>query len=242
MIIYFIRFASLVIAVEGWMIHAAYCLGKPYRTLMLAYSQGTDWQPFAQTSQQRIEWPAPPLKLAQRSAMVVEQPHKFFLIALLRLCGDSSDPRASDLLYQTAGSPDRDLRAAAVAGLSDRRDDKARKAMVVALQDPCYRVRAVAAEALLLQNSDIARETLLAHSLIGQPKREWAAIMRLGADAMPALEIAACDQDEVIRREATWAIDSVRIGSEFPRARVRHRVVRMLSQFIGAAVARRPKA
>ncbi len=242
MLIYFIRFASLVVAVEGWMIHAAYCMGKPYRTLMMAYSQGTDWQPFAQTSQQQIECPMQPLKLRRGSPLVVEQPRKFFLIALLRLCGASSDPRATDLLYEATRSPDHDLRAAAVAGLSERLDDTAQNLTVAALQDPWYRVRAVAAEALLLRNSDVARETLLVHVLIGKAKREWAAIMPLGTDAIPALEIAACDQDEVIRREAIWAIASLKTGPEFHRPRARPRSIRMLSQLMRAAAARRPKA
>ncbi|MGI9070786.1 MAG: HEAT repeat domain-containing protein, partial [Bryobacteraceae bacterium] len=234
MLTYFVRFASLVVAVEGWMIHAAYCLGKPYRTVMMPYSQGIDWQPFAQTSRQQIQWPMQPLKVAPAGPLVVEQPRKFCLVALLRLCGASADPRAGDLLYRAIRSPDRDLRAAAVAGLSLRHDEAAHNLIVAALQDPWYRARAAAAESLLLGDTDIARETLLVHAYIGRPKRDWPAIIGLGKSAMPALEVALHDDDDVVRRETAWAIRLLNAGSKFRTPSFRRRTIRVFSRLIHA--------
>ena len=31
LVTYFVRFADVIVTVEGWMVHAAYCLGKRYR-------------------------------------------------------------------------------------------------------------------------------------------------------------------------------------------------------------------
>jgi len=51
---YSIRFADLVVAVEGWMVHAAYCLGKKYRVLMMACSYPDGWHPYVVTRHQQI--------------------------------------------------------------------------------------------------------------------------------------------------------------------------------------------
>ncbi len=50
----FIRKSDLTIAVEGWAIHAAYLLGKPYRVLTLPYSVPEVWLPYGATRRQRI--------------------------------------------------------------------------------------------------------------------------------------------------------------------------------------------
>jgi ADP-heptose:LPS heptosyltransferase len=54
MVTYFIRFADLIVAVEGWMAHAAYCLGKKYHLLMMAYSCDDRWHPYAATRHQQV--------------------------------------------------------------------------------------------------------------------------------------------------------------------------------------------
>jgi hypothetical protein len=54
MVTYFIRFADLIVAVEGWMAHAAYCLGKKYRLLMMACSYPDGWHPYVVTRHQQI--------------------------------------------------------------------------------------------------------------------------------------------------------------------------------------------
>jgi ADP-heptose:LPS heptosyltransferase len=45
-IISFIARADLTVTVEGWMLHAAYLLGKPFRVLMLADSHHEGWRPW----------------------------------------------------------------------------------------------------------------------------------------------------------------------------------------------------
>ena len=51
---YFVRFADLVVTVEGWMMHEAYCLGKPYRVLMLPYSHSDEWHPYCRSRHQGV--------------------------------------------------------------------------------------------------------------------------------------------------------------------------------------------
>src|SRR5205823_7158258 len=53
LVTYFVRFAELIVTVEGWMMHAAYCLGKRYRVLMLPDSP-TEWLPYGRTVRQDV--------------------------------------------------------------------------------------------------------------------------------------------------------------------------------------------
>src|SRR5262249_58819280 len=65
---YFASYADLVVTVEGWMMHVAYALGRPFRLLMAPYS-AHDWvperrgaapPPAARTSSGRPQPPRPP--------------------------------------------------------------------------------------------------------------------------------------------------------------------------------------
>jgi hypothetical protein len=207
-LIYFLRYADLIVAVEGWMIHAAYCLGKPYRTLMMPYSHPPEWQPYAQSPNQRIDEAMPPLHFDEQGEFIVEQPRKFALMELLEELGNAPEPEALPFLSRALHSLDRDIRAAAARALAQRSEPVARPLLMNALADPYYRVRAAAAAAFHnTPNGAAPKEEIEAHVAIGKLVRRWSTILQLGHKARPALEIAARDEDPVVRREAARAIE-----------------------------------
>ncbi|HTG14656.1 MAG TPA: HEAT repeat domain-containing protein, partial [Blastocatellia bacterium] len=214
MVTYFIRFADLIVSVEGWMVHAAYCLGKRYRMLMMPYSYPDRWHPYAVTRHQQIvlgllqcadhsseeETAAPPIP---------EQPRKFILLFLLREFGNTGDARALGLLRRAAKSEDRDLRQAAALSLGKLRTAEVEQDLISLLQDSFRGVRSDAASALLEiqerhgpRSGDLPRQYLAAFVASGHELRDWAAVVRIGEAARPALELALQDDDPVVRREA----------------------------------------
>ncbi len=52
--LYFTRYAGLIVTIEGWLVHVAWCLGKPFRVLLAPYSQCEHWSPRARTIRQTI--------------------------------------------------------------------------------------------------------------------------------------------------------------------------------------------
>ena len=117
--LYFARYADLIVTVEGWLMHVAWCLGKPYRVLMSPLSHAPKWHPYLRTRRQGIELnPAPWSGNLSPSAPapLVEQPRKFILIFLLREFGQAVDSAALPLIRKALASPDRYLRRAAGRG------------------------------------------------------------------------------------------------------------------------------
>jgi hypothetical protein len=206
---YFVRFASVIVAVEGWMIHAAYCLGKPYRILMLAYSHPPEWQPYAQRRDQQIDWPMQACASDNGDLLndfLLEQPRKFTLLALLREFGECGNPLALPFLQRALSSADRDIRAAAAQAVCWIGGPSADRLLAGLLTDSWHRVRGAAASALLVRPLVAPYEELRAHVLIGLPQRDWMQVLALGQAARPALEIALHDEDPVVQREAGWAL------------------------------------
>lgn len=211
---YFVRFADLVVTVEGWMVHAAYCLGKRYRVLMLPYSHPTNWHPYGRTLRQEIAEPAttPPHDPSAEEAKappLPDQPRKFVFLYLLGALGRSDDAQAVPLLCRALRSEDRDVRLAATQALARFAGADVALSLRDLLSDPAHRVRGAAATTLLERMDELPeslgglrREHLLAHQAIGRERRDWAAVARLGQDARPALNIAIGDDDEAVRREA----------------------------------------
>lgn len=214
MVTYFIRFADLIVSVEGWMAHAAYCLGKKYRLLMMAYSYSDKWHPYAVTRHQQIALGFPQCAYAsseeERTAPpILEQPRKFILLVLLREFGKAGDAHALELLRWAARSEDRDLRQAAALSLGKLKTAAVVQDLISLLQDPFRGVRADAASALLKMQEqqgarpgDLPREYLLDFVARGHELRNWATLVRIGEAARPALELALQDDDPVVRKEA----------------------------------------
>ena len=214
MMIYFIRFADLIVPVEGWMTHAAYCLGKKYRMLMMPYSYVDRWHPYAVTRHQQLA-----LGLLQcvhlsseeeRSAPpILEQPRKFVMLFLLREFGNAGDARGLELLRRAARSEDRHLRECATFSMGKLETAEVEQDLISLLQDSFRGVRAAAASALLERQDldeprpgELPRKHLAAIVASGQEKRDWATVIRIGEAARPALELALQDDDPVVRREA----------------------------------------
>jgi hypothetical protein len=208
--LYFAHYADLIVTVEGWLMHVAWCLGKPYRVLMAPYSHPQEWHPYARTHRQGVEsHPAPWPGHLDHSALppLVEQPRKFVLLFLLREFGNAADPAALPLLYKVLTSPDRHLRRAAAEALAKFSAPEVVNALTPLLEDSWCAVRAAAAEGLLKRPNavSIPQAQLLGHMYIGQAQRDWKSVIGLGEAARPAVEAALQDDDPVVRREARQA-------------------------------------
>lgn len=209
LVTYFVRFADMIVTVEGWMAHAAYSLGKPYRVLMLSYSHQSAWHPYGRTLHQDIDSYIPNTRQVLPTVPPLpEQPRKLALLFLLKQLGTYSDAGVIPRLRWALGSQDRDVRLAAVEALSQYSDTDITNDLRALLSDPAYRVRAVAATTLLAlpDAHEIPREHLLVHQLIGQESRDWAQVIGLGENARRALEIAMRDDDPVVCREAAQVV------------------------------------
>lgn len=247
MVTYFIRFADLIVAVEGWMVHAAYCLGKKYRLLMMAGSYPDRWHPYAVTRHQQI---APGLLQCaytsseeERTAPPIpEQPRKFILLFLLREFGNAGDAQALELLRRVLRSEDRDLRQAAALSLGKLKTADVVQDLVSLLQDPFRVVRADAASALLemqeqhgARPGDLPREYLLDFVANGNELRHWATIVRFGEAARPAVELVLQDECPFVRKQALQVLRVLDFKAKLRRRRpslrtrlMRNRILRGL--------------
>jgi peptide chain release factor subunit 1 len=232
LVLYYMRCADLIVAVEGWMIHAAYCLGRRYRILMLPYSHSFAWHPYAGTRSQDViqSWArashAPPVEDASAPPLPA-QPRKAVLLFLLGAPALTRDTRAIPLLRRALASDDREVRLAAAESLGRYNDPVLDADLLALLTDPAAAVRAAAAGALLAWSATaparlrgMPRQHLEAHQLIGTLPRDWTPVLRLGDGAREALRIALRDDDPVIRREAALVLrildDRVAASVEVP--------------------------
>src|SRR5208337_5268221 len=235
---YFARYADLIVTVEGWLMHVAWCLGKPYRVLMAPYSGHHEWHPYACTRRQGVESiPAQGSGRLDHSAPppLVGLPRKFILLFLLREFGNAVEPAALPLLRKVLASPDRDLRRAAAEALGKFSGPDAISELPPLLEDSWCGVRAAAAEGLLKRPSPVSipQGTLLAHLYIGQAQRDWKGVIGLGEAARPALEVALRDDDPVVRREALQADHMLDFQISFrPRLRDRRPARSLISEVI----------
>jgi hypothetical protein len=208
LLLYFIEYADLVVSVEGWAAHVAYCLGKPYRILMLPHSHDAAWQPYCTTRNQRViadvrecagEPDAPPLAC---------QPQKFTLAFVLRELAAAGSREPLPILRRALASEDRDTRLAAAEGLTKMRSGLTPEQWADLLDDRSFRVRGIAARVLrdfpsaTLRRIPLKRQALHAYVRIAEVRRNWMAVLALGDAARPALEAGLDDEDDVIARES----------------------------------------
>lgn len=249
LVTYFVRFADLIVTVEGWMVHAGYCLGKPLRVLMLPYSHGSEWHPYGRTLRQALVVPAANLSLENPGLPPLpDQPRKFALLTLLDSLGDTRDDRTEPLLRSAVRSEDREVRQSAATSLGRLHRPQIEATLRELLADPAYGVRAAAASALLNRPPDgtDARGTLQpsqlrAYVLVGQETRSWAEIIGLGESARPAVAAALRDDDPVLRREAASmmrALDHQYTVFSKAESSSPARVRRVLTDVLPARVAR----
>lgn len=212
LVTYFVRSADLIVTVEGWMMHAAACLGKRYRVLMLPHSP-PEWFPYARSIHQDVApYPAervqvPPAEM-DGAPPLSEQPRKHALLAALRSLGWVGRD-SLPFLGRVLRSEDAHVRLAAATALRELRGPTVDAELHALLDDPSASVRATAARALLermgMDSASLPRgrhDLLLAHQCIGQATRDWIAAVRLGEPGRVAIRVALQDEDPVIRREA----------------------------------------
>lgn len=237
---YFTASADLVVTVEGWMAHLAYALGRPFRLVLQAQSGPLDWCPSSRSPRQRLArslspaaGPIPPETLTVEDPPALPPKHRkpLFEAALAGLPALGS--RAVPMLVRALASDDLDVRATAIAALGRFLPAAAPRGYVLAaLADREPGVRRTAAEALLADGTDCARELgprardqLLAHRAIAL--QDWTTVRRLGTAALPALFVAADGANGPVSREARWIVARVlaelRVGSLERRERDRDR-------------------
>ncbi len=230
---YFSSYADLVVTVEGWLMHLAYQMGRPYSLWMMPYSGQLEWHPFGASARQHIvagmsshTSPDTGSELLGESDEPPQPryPRKELLLYLLEGLGKMEGSFAAGPLLLAARSVDRHVRAAAIAALARFESEETRKVALGALRDPSWEVRAAAAEALLYSRRDLRWEldegyerVLRCHSLIG--KGRWADVLAIGKAAMAPLMLAMKDEDPAMRREAKdWftRLTSVKKEKESP--------------------------
>lgn len=216
---HFAAYADLVVSVEGWMIHLAYALGRPFRMLLAPYSHAADWHPRGRSARQTLTAALSPaaaqatgdLLGARDPAPLPCYPRKSMLLAAVRGLGRLGGPEAKRVLVKVLASPDRHLRAEATAALGALLPGAGVEArLLAALRDDAAPVRAAAAEALLAAGVDCRRalgDGWRAHLVTHREaaRQNWSDVLALGTAALPALAVAQRDVDDVIRREAAWS-------------------------------------
>jgi len=230
---YFAMYADLAVTVEGWLMHLAHQLGKPYRLLLLPYSHLFAWHPYGSDRHQRVvanmsaTWgegsPAADLLAVSVRPPLPGYPRKDVLRFVLQGLGELDDPAALAPLFQACASPDRDVRATAVEALCRHRGPKVKEVLLAALADNTAGVRSAAATGLLAMRADCSRELgadyrrmLRCHILVCS--RRWRAVLSSGPAALYPLSLAVEDEDVVVRREAAWVASQLIRGHEARRA------------------------
>ena len=200
---------DLVVTVEGWMMHAAFVNGKPYRLLLMPASGERDWQPWGRRHDQRVWYfqgdPAlddPPCP---------ERPRRSAWLALLNRI---NHPCWQGVLPSITRSPDGDLRHAAWRALGRVAQHVPRTEFEQLLEDPSSKLRALGAEVLLeryparMGDDAFTRPTLEGYRALGLvPYSGWEIVARLRSAALPALRAALHDADPVMRREAAGILE-----------------------------------
>ena len=237
----FIRFAALLVSVEGWAIHAAYCLGKPYRILMLPFSHPPSWHPYLATRNQRTEIGAATVRerfvdtpqcAEHDQPPLAEQPRKFILLLVLRELGRCAEGQAVPFLRRALESEDREIRLAAASSLAKTRDALQRTEWMRLLDDRWWRIRAIAAAELLrlgVEGLPLTSQQVEAYRRIGE-STEWRNAVLLGDAARPALEAGLDDDDPVLRNESVRMLRLLDLSVRWrPKGSgLRHRVARLL--------------
>jgi hypothetical protein len=226
---YFMKFADVIIAVEGWMMHMAYHLRKPCRVVMMPYSHSFNWQPFGSACQT----PASTLSFALEPQSVVcdsladgcepplaRYPRKEHLLLVLRGLGLAGTSDAMTVLRRAAKSPDREVRLAAYEALLKHEGQDVQVAVLAALNDKYALIRKTAALFLLGSKCNFERQlgpnyisVLNAHVAIAESR--WQDVLRDRKSAIVPISIAIEDENDDIKHDATWALKEL-MGARFP--------------------------
>jgi hypothetical protein len=215
---YFVAWSDLVVTIEGWMMHLAYALGKPFRLLMAPYSSPSEWHPHGRSKNQGLWIPPSDRSLRRELALPspAEQvrrpppicyPEKAMLEAAFELWAITADRRLGESLGYWMGSDDKDIRKWAVTARGRIDPIYFQDELIQALADSDHCVRAAAATALLDSGQDLTpalsadwRAVLHAYQLVG--KCRFRDALSLGRLALPALRACLAGEDEQVARDA----------------------------------------
>ncbi len=213
-LIWFIDRANLVVTIEGWMMHAAYLAGRPYRLLTLPASDADSWQPWGRGADQRPRVFVGDPKLD--TIPLPEQPRKNAWIELIRRIHDDV---WMPYLEQIAITEDSDIRGAVVRTIGGIGGPQMNAWLSERLNDRSRIVRAAAATALLDHHRAAVgtdpipgARVLEVHRLLGAAPVPWDRVAALGEAALPALDVALHGDDPVIRRESALCVEHIRRG------------------------------
>ena len=213
MIRHFISFVArsdLIVTVEGWMAHAAYQLGKPYRLILMPESGDRSWQPWGRSRGQRwwlfeadAKLDRPPLP---------ERPRNDAWLALLARI---TDPAWQALLREIERSKDQAIRNAAIHALGRIGDSSVVPHLYTLLSDGSCQTRSIAADVLLNFHRDSlsgasapSAAVLEAFRLIGaRPFTDWSALTAQGRTALPSLNAALHGDEAIMRRESAIVLE-----------------------------------
>jgi len=222
---YFVSFSDLVVTIEGWMMHLAYALGKPYRVLMAPYSYPSEWHPHGRSARQG-QWLPPvdrsvrgelalPGRLQQRKPPPVHYPEKALLKSAFELWAIAGDRKLGKRLGYWMESDDRDIRRWVVAARGKIDPVYFRSELLRALADRNREVRASAAMALLNSGEDLTealseqwQQVLQAYGLVGEFRFQDAAA--LGEPARKALQACLAGDESEVQRDAAIALESIK--------------------------------
>lgn len=221
---YFAACADLIITVEGWLMHFAYALGKPYRVLMAPYSYNREYIPHGRSANQGSFLSTANRKV--RSEFVISEncqsvllhyPEKSLFNASLNIWGQTAERGLVEKLLFWSKNPDKDIRswmlnlqsAVDPAFFLDR--------LLEALDDPNREVRASAAagllqsaEALRARMGETWRKRLSAYLLLGEFR--FQDLRALGQAAIPALKACLGGDEPEVSRDAAIMLEELNCG------------------------------
>ncbi|HEY9776426.1 MAG TPA: hypothetical protein V6C81_21880 [Planktothrix sp.] len=223
---YFVGWCDLVVTVEGFMMHLAYLMGKPYRMLDTPRSYRIVWHPFGRSMRQGRWWP--PDRLRVREEIVVPRsnerpgaikpihnPDKSILQAAFVLWSKLADPKSGEALKHFMMSEDHDIRRWLVLALAEINPLHFRQFFVNALDDSNRKVRAAAANILISCDRDE----------IGEKANDWLNELRafqyvrecryydaaaLGAPALRALRACINGDEPEVARDAALVLETIK--------------------------------
>lgn len=221
---YFVAFSDLVVTVEGWMMHLAYSLGKPYRLLMAPYSYPAEWHPHLRTPRQWI-WNAPVQRafnsdsltqawLSPATPSAVHHPEKLMLARAVHLWELLPAETVEDLFVYWMRSNDKDIRKSVTTARGKIDAGRFSEDLLNTLSDPNHQVRAAAATALLHSKLDLSdrlsadwQSVLRAYQLIGEFRFRDAGA--LGKPAEAALRACESGDEDEVKRDARVVLNAM---------------------------------
>ena len=206
-----IQRSALVVTIEGWMEHAAFALGVPFRVLMTGGSQGRQWLPWGRSHEQRC-W----LFSGEAESGAVPLPEQPRKQAFLDLLARMDSPAWSDVLALTAQSEDSNLRTAAARAIGRCQPANGEALLLDLLSDSSVAVHGSAAASLLThfqthvgQGKVPGRAVLHVHRSLAAGQIDAREIAAIGSTAVPILQAALYDDDPVVRRTAAMLLEFV---------------------------------